>query len=617
MSHDNSSNSSGGGGNIESPFVRKLRAMEAASLAEAQVKGISLVQTFRTLQVSEWVDTVSAWERMIHPEEVKKNRLQFLERVREMMTPEAQTRTYLKRWNDGQFTSIVGNLMKMDWVWIHGNPGNLAHKPEIEIQVEVHEKKMTMQSLQSMTWGQSQTADTMYGVRGIVPGTMFEKKGHQLVGLDQEVPEDFPVKKGVAYGDTIFILEPYHLPGFSYGGLVFERHPFMSPTQYSKERKPWYAGVEILTGETTYVSQYLPTVLTVVKGEMWECAYRGELIRVRPHTVGKPMALANLFSYVAPKPILMKDHLPYVLEEVVNGPFSVSFRSSNTRLYVDSGYRMCAERKYPCLIQDIHTISDGSKELHSVIGGVTHYSNAEIKDFRREKHYGKIVDQVIGAKVALISYDGTRVYISCEKEKLDYFGGKLELGETPMEALQRELKEECDLEIPRGLIVPLGYTDEKFEGTYYRSYMFLAMAEPKGINVKRYLINDWPLGGGEFVRWFPRLTRHFFNGRTTLMLVDVMNLHIGQSNGLLSDVHRVLKDEVSVEYSRILRMIQIRDPNATAGAISELLGSWHIAVVKGRCQFVRGVHFSYSIEGTSHSHNGDYWDSVSREKDDE
>jgi ADP-ribose pyrophosphatase YjhB (NUDIX family) len=159
--------------------------------------------------------------------------------------------------------------------------------------------------------------------------------------------------------------------------------------------------------------------------------------------------------------------------------------------------------------------------------------------------------------VLFIDSTGHKCYLIKEATKaVDFVGGKLEFGESPEQALIREIKEEIDMDYTPEMFVPLGYSDDEDEDTFFRSYLFVARGKNWGDTCVTRMLESPESGIEKSVVWLPRLVRDIFQGRTVSMLRDILETSEGTSNGKITEVHEILMRESKIREGRVATILQ-------------------------------------------------------------
>jgi len=78
-----------------------------------------------------------------------------------------------------------------------------------------------------------------------------------------------------------------------------------------------------------------------------------------------------------------------------------------------------------------------------------------------------------------------------KKPDWGYFGGGIEEGETPLEAVIRETKEELSIDITEDDLISLGISDVEWDDKKLRRYFFLYKTDQKEFDVKEGAGGYW------------------------------------------------------------------------------------------------------------------------------
>jgi len=186
----------------------------------------------------------------------------------------------------------------------------------------------------------------------------------------------------------------------------------------------------------------------------------------------------------------------------------------------------------------------------------------DARDVRRQLHKGTYKKQILGAKVLLLDTSGRRAYFIKEPTKaVDFVGGKLEFGETPDQALFREILEETGMHYTANEVISLGYSDAEDDEAFYRSYIYLARGRNWGEDCVTRMLTE--AEEGDNVPWFHRLMGAVFTNRTISMLNDLLLQKEGKSTGELCDAHEVVLTEGKIREGKLRSILQRRNPKIT------------------------------------------------------
>jgi len=549
-----------------SALAELIRKIEFESATPEFQANILYTDAMEGTAVTEWVDKVSFWEEGMDQYAMRNARYQFASEILQHGTSEEVMQVYFRRWENAEFSIVGRYYVGIDNIWVN-IPSSHSLPMKIERDIASDEARegrtdMSLMMLQQYQWGTTSDNHTMIGVRAKIPGTRFVKVGKRMIGdIEFDVPEDFPVTLAERYGDKYYILRPHACPGFVFEGRKYERHPFVAPCEFVKER--WHEGIMILTNQGEVRSKYLPTVDQNLAGEVWECTYQNGPAKVRPRPGKTGQNISLIFNAVVPAPVMAKDSskLQRVVE-VVCDRFTTGKYAKGTTMYIDSGLRMDLVKGYPVPIQQASFVQQVEEKVLNTIVGEVVVRNP--RDIRRQLHKGSYKPQVLGAKVLLMDSTGQRCFLIKEQGKsVDMVGGKLEFGESPDQALLREIKEETGLDYTDDMIVPLGYSDAEDDVAFYRSYLYVARGKNWGETCVVRPILSPESGDDKSVLWLPRLVRDMFRNRTVTMINDFINVKEGSSTGRPSDVHEIIMREGKIKEGRLKTMLARDDAKIT------------------------------------------------------
>jgi len=305
--------------------------------------------------------------------------------------------------------------------------------------------------------------ETILALRTKLPGSRFVKL---VVGdktilrgyYDIEVPSDFNVELCEEWAGEMYILYPYGVSSFSFQGIKFKSHPWISPSEY---RDPeWSDGVMVLTKSIEYRAKKVPTEEVTDHG-VWEVAYGIRygtgtagllLIRPRPGKRSKTrdQAIRNLKSVVPSRYILdslPKFSRPVIVKEV--GEYVRSIDILKDGIILDPGIR-----KKPTL-PPLETTRDEVRVVRRPDSIVPYSSPAVLPKQAWDTKLQEVGVNRTGSKLLIVDERGCFAMIEEHPDKPhDFPGGERKLGETPHDCLVREIYEELDVDIS---FTPLKY----------------------------------------------------------------------------------------------------------------------------------------------------------------
>jgi ADP-ribose pyrophosphatase YjhB (NUDIX family) len=409
------------------------------------------------------------------------------------------------RYKEGLFSSSVPSGPVLGNVYIELSdflriplPIKKEEDPESPFSF-VGRSDLTHAVFSQIDWTPSYEENSFQGVRSKIPGDRFVKVGTKMVGFQPFfVPEDFPVEVAEYYNGEYYIIYPYISFPFKFEGRSFVPHPFHSPNDYIKSDNA--DGTMFCIGGREFRSKKFATVDIDIEGITWEVVPSDTGIgfrKVRPRP-GKTPTINHL-SVVKSQLLehhalsMMTPHPNHIVINVGSGSCkgTISIDIPRQRVTFDSCRRMDVKKQYPILIsavltpklKDVDSASfDAPSQQWEIVSKLGHSSTVPF--FNLHSSETTSIESKVGAKALVLTANGKELLFKDKQKPWDWIGGSVELGETPLDALVREIEEETGFKADRAKIFPIGYSDEISDTgqRMFRSHLFVMRSFQYGDN---------------------------------------------------------------------------------------------------------------------------------------
>jgi ADP-ribose pyrophosphatase YjhB (NUDIX family) len=487
--------------------------------------------------IDQWVSQkVEKWEERIFGSTAGARRLAFVSMMKAQSFHQVLKTDHCRRWELGYFDSVTVKELVMGTIYVtvpegaivgEGRRGYFRHDlgwfNENDCTgrfAHVGRDSLTYHKLMSLSWtGNVDVDNSVLAVRSKIDGSRFVKRivGDQayLSGfIDILVPANFPVEVAEYYAGDFYIIYPYglRLDKDRWDIYTFKEHPWSLPSNYV----PMLGadGIMLLTSRCEYrVKRNMMVDLKVQKGHVmgvpthvsdgvWEFQVvmleGGRMyfpVRPRPGKVPK-VNCRHLYSEILSPHLVLPEAVSHRLIVISSGAYSGPLTMRKSCVLIDSGCRPAAGSMSWVPINQtdnaILTYSAGRFEIEEVLesGGVYWYSVRDKQSQERRTvrtltrasaswyTYDDLPDNIIGGKAVVPLDDGSVFLFNDEGKLLDFPGGSLEYGETPLEGTNRELREEMGLDDPGPMFPICCSSAVKLVGTRKRefhSFMYLLL----------------------------------------------------------------------------------------------------------------------------------------------
>lgn len=385
----------------------------------------------------DWVGQKASWEEGMAPAKRIQARQEIMSAcVQRMVTPEF-VKDVKDRWEKAEFSSVTKDFIVIGDVYVRRQEQVLPLKDEIDVYSGSSE--LGRLNVTYSIWKEKDLAQNITAVRPKINGERFTRvvQGGQVIlrGFkDLMVGRDFVPDLVEYYGGDYYVLSPQmkgdYIATVSDRGhsvsLVFRPHPFLTPQEFFKRRREFcgheYDGIMLWDGEQEYRAKFEPTVEIDVAGTTWEVQLTSTLIPLRP----RPGKIA-----VTPTSAVAR------IRTCFRAQFILPFLG-----------QICQE-ELPTEILHAQVIQEERSQASS------------------------------SAKIFFVTPTRKLLGIRLPGKKFDFIGGEIMSGETPLQAVIREYREETGFDLDTVVLAYLGKTKETTDDGFWTSHLFIAVASPE------------------------------------------------------------------------------------------------------------------------------------------
>lgn len=393
------------------------------------------------IQKDPWIYQFSSWEHGMPAEDIRKQRTEVMACAMKKDVSEEYLGDCQKRWENAEFSEMSDQYIVIGDLYCKRlRPG--AQKLELDEESEFSSKGRKDVTYQ--LWEGGKLVEKITAVRPKLNGERFvlvNREGKRILkGFKEfEILYDrtgFVPKLVEYYAGEYYCIEPpvstkvdirVCYPGSKKELLLtLKGHPWMSIAEYLSQ-EPYlnshkYDGIMFQVGSEELRAKWVPTGEVEINGMVWEVSALPTPYFHRPRQGKKSVPMSALVSQLRAR---------------LRGHFIVDYLRGN----------MCPAPVVQPLLQQADILKTGSKALVLTVDPAGRKLKAV---FIRES----LKDQK-GMK------------------PLDMLGGIIELGESPIEAMIREMREETQWVTTPEMYVEMGTSEGKDEKARWKSYLFL------------------------------------------------------------------------------------------------------------------------------------------------
>jgi ADP-ribose pyrophosphatase YjhB (NUDIX family) len=350
-----------------------------------------------------------------------------------MVSPQF-VRDVKQRWERAEFSAVSSNYLILGDVFVRRRGDPLELQDECDIEEEF--VSLGRNNLSYDVWSSRDGAHKITAVRPKINGERFvyrqQANKFELVGFKTlSVSHGFVPRLVEYYAGEWFVLYPLITQPLVVTcvdaqqqsvQITFNPHPFMPPAAYFQNSHKYvshkYDGVMVQLGGDEFRAKWDPTQEVSIEGEVFEVALRDTLVPIRPRPGKDVSSISAAMSSI---------------RRCFRGRFVVPFlRQQSAEL---------------------------PREMKQTMEAATSASVHRV-----------------GAKCLFVTRGGKIVLIREVGKRLDLIGGVLEYGETPLDALLREIYEEVAVRMQAGSFYYFGVSKEEADGGSWLSHIFVAVA---------------------------------------------------------------------------------------------------------------------------------------------
>jgi len=359
-----------------------------------------------TVSKDTWVTECADWEKDVFVDQRVRTRHEFLAGCIRVSASVEFIADSKRRWDKGQFTAVTQEYLVIGDVFVRRFDHSLALKDEPDFSTE--SSHLGRENLTYDVWNNCNFMEEISAVRPKINGERFvlQRIGHEryLSGfLKYLVPKDFKVEVAEYYAGSFYVLWPLIVQPVSYQlflnnepmNVTFHPHPFITPQDYLNRLDLFqcnhkYDGIMLWSLDTEYRSKWEPTIEVEMNGIPWEVRYAADFLPIRPRP-GKS---------VTPKQSAVSR-----IRSCMRAAFVIPFLHKQ-------------EKTVQLLPQEILDVQQMSEKR-----------------------------SFVSAKLFVITRDRRIVMIRLPDSRLDFIGGTLKDGESPVDGLSREYYAQTKLQL--------------------------------------------------------------------------------------------------------------------------------------------------------------------------